>query len=629
MRLSVFLQLSLPAVLLMACSQKPGSGSGAAKEPTGDAQFRRMIANEERIAELTPKVLRLAAAVKNLTLPDCHARKLFAPDAQVVDVVGTRQPGTGAAAGRLPVQYWKWEPAAQPAALTVLPEGLWTLLWPGLDHVEKAKFGILRGTPDGESRFKLETAFSARARTASGGIISFSGAVDIVWEKTTAAGTDGAPGDWLVKQWTTKSMSAAEVGQPLFEESLAEALPDAEAYARARRSVHHGFVRDILMTGETKFRYPREYYQFLIGLDSLDQHPSVSVVDIDRDGWDDIYVTARWGENQLWRNKGDGTFEEKAADYGLNVDGLCNCALFADFDNDGDTDVFLGRSLERSLYLRNDGGKFAEAPGLLDAPLPFWVSSLAAADYNGDGLLDLYLSTYRLPITPPRELLASRFLSPAEQEEWKRRRAQDHPVFRLTGPPNVLLVNRGGGAFARAPEGKDAEIWLNTFQSTWADYDNDGDPDLFVANDYAPDFVLRNDPGANGARKFTDVTHALAGEELNGFGMGVSLGDYDNDGLQDPFYTYMFSKAGSRITEMFPGLEKRMYEGVSGNKLLRNRGDRFELVSGHKPPALQVAKTGWSWGGQFADFDNDGWLDLFVSNGYYTPPDDGATEVDL
>ncbi len=621
MRFPALIHLPLAAALLSACSKDPGTGTGAAKEETGDAQFRRMIANEERIAELTPKVLRLAASVKNLTLPDCHAHRLFAPDALVVDVSGERQPGAGAAAGRLPLQYWKWEPAARPVPLADLPQGLWTALWPGVDHVEKSKLGILRGTPDGDTRFKLETAFSARARTAAGGIVSFSGSVDIAWEKTGD--------DWLVKQWTTKSMSAAEAEQPLFEESLAAAVPDAAALQEARRSVHHGFVRDILMTGETKFRYPREYYQFLIGLDSLDQHPSVAVVDIDADGWDDFYVTARWGRNQLWRNKGDGTFEEKAADYGLDLDGLCNCALFADFDNDGDPDVFLGRTLERSLYLRNDAGKFTDASDQLDTPLPYWVSSMAAADYNGDGLLDLYISTYRLPITPPRELLASKFLTAEEQAEWKRRRVQDHPVFRLTGPPNVLLMNRGGGKLGRAPEGKDAQLWLNSFQSTWADYDNDGDPDLFVANDYAPDFVLRNDAGANGARQFTDVTRALAGDELNGFGMGVSLGDYDNDGHQDPFYTYMFSKAGSRITEMFPGLEKRMYEGVSGNKLLRNRGEKFELVSGHKPPALTVAKTGWSWGGQFADFDNDGWLDLFVSNGYYTPPDNGATEVDL
>lgn len=608
------------ALVFSGCSKEPG-GKAVADGESADAQFRRMIANEERIAELTPKVLRLAAAAKNFQLPDCHSQGFFAADATAVDVTGGRRQVSGPADGRLPVTSWQWSVAPGPVALASLPDGLWTGLWEGIDHFEKTKLGIVRGTPDGEANYRLETVFSARGRTAAGGIIAFNGAVDIDWEKSGS--------EWKVRQWTTRSMSAMEVARPLFEESLRAAIPDDTGYAAARRSVHHDFVRDILITGETKFRYKKEFWEYLVGLDSLDQHPSVSVVDIDRDGWDDIYVTARWGTNQLWRNKGDGTFEDVAARCGLDIDGLCNCSLFADFDNDGDTDAFIGRSLERGIYLTNDGGRFTDAGDFLDAPLPNWISSMAAADYNGDGLLDLYISTYRLPITPPKNVLASQFLSPEEQAEWKKRRAEDHPVFRLTGPPNVLLVNRGGGKFARAPEGKVTQLWLNTFQSTWADYDNDGDPDLFVANDYAPDFVLRNDPGDGGMRKFTDVTHAMAGDELNGFGMGVSLGDYDNDGLQDPFYTYMFSKAGSRITEMFPGLEKRMYEGVSGNKLLRNRGDRFELVSGHKPPALQVAKTGWSWGGQFADFDNDTYLDLFVSNGYYSPPDDGATEVDL
>jgi hypothetical protein len=343
-----------------------------------------------------------------------------------------------------------------------------------------------------------------------------------------------------------------------------------------------------------------------------------------------LYVTARWGRNQLWRNHGDGTFEDIAGRVGLDLDGLCNAALFGDFDNDGDADVFIGRSLEPGLYFRNESGFFVESTGThLDAPLPSWTSSLAAADYNGDGLLDLYVSTYRLPITKPANVLAGASLPPAEQAEWKRRRAEDHPVFRLTGPPNVLLVNTGDGRFRRAAEGRPLELWLSTFQSTWSDYDNDGDPDLFAANDYGPDFVFRNDPAPDGSRAFIDVTHALAGDELQGFGMGVSLGDYDNDGRQDPFFTYMYSKAGSRITEMFPGLETRMYEGVQGNKLLRNTGERFEVVSGAKPPALQVAKTGWSWGGQFADFDNDGFLDLYVSNGYYTPPEAAATDVDL
>jgi hypothetical protein len=116
---------------------------------------------------------------------------------------------------------------------------------------------------------------------------------------------------------------------------------------------------------------------------------------------------------------------------------------------------------------------------------------------------------------------------------------------------------------------------------------------------------------------------------MQGFGMGVSLGDYDNDGTQDLFFTYMFSKAGSRITNQHPALEQRMMEGARGNKLFRGTGKRFELVSGHQESDLQVAVTGWSWGGQLCDLDNDGYQDLYVPNGYYTAPKAVATTKDL
>ena len=132
----------------------------------------------------------------------------------------------------------------------------------------------------------------------------------------------------------------------------------------------------------------------------MDQHTSVSVVDFDEDGWDDFYVTARWGRNQLWRNRGDGTFEEVAQKVGLDLDGVCNCSLFADFDNDGDKDVFIGRSLERGRFFINVGGVFVDrTEENVIGGMPYWTSAMSSADVNGDGLLDLYLATYRLPVS--------------------------------------------------------------------------------------------------------------------------------------------------------------------------------------------------------------------------------------
>jgi hypothetical protein len=193
------------------------------------------------------------------------------------------------------------------------------------------------------------------------------------------------------------------------------------------------------------------------------------------------------------------------------------------------------------------------------------------------------------------------------------------------GPPNILYVNRGKGRFEIAEESSQLGIWRNSLQATWADYDEDGDPDVFIANDWAPDNLFRND----GESGFTDVTKEAGITEF-GFAMGATWGDYDNDGLQDLYVSNMYSKAGDRITNRVPGIAEIYKQSAAGNYLYRQRADhRFEVVSGNKPPALAVTKAGWSWGGQFADFDNDGFLDLYVLSGYFTAPKAVSSELDL
>jgi hypothetical protein len=268
---------------------------------------------------------------------------------------------------------------------------------------------------------------------------------------------------------------------------------------------------------------------------------------------------------------------------------------------------------------------------MVNVPLPFIVSSVCATDYNHDGLLDVYFSTYYLPHSKiPIEQWAPELIEPRHLEEWSRRLESDHAIFRRTGPPNLLLVNRGNGRFEEAPESPGLRTWLNTFHSTWSDYDADGDPDLFLSNDYGPDLIMRHDgTGGDGVVIFTEVSRELAGDELQQFGMGVTLGDYDADGDADPYFTYMSSKAGARINAQFPNLTARTRDLALGNKLFRQTDGKFERISGSPPPLLDVAKTGWSWGGQFNDLDNDGYLDLYVSSGYYTAPPAARTEIDL
>ena len=193
----------------------------------------------------------------------------------------------------------------------------------------------------------------------------------------------------------------------------------------------------------------------------------------------------------------------------------------------------------------------------------------------------------------------------------------------------MLLRNLGNGKFAPVELPPEFEVWKNSLQATWSDYDEDGDPDLYVANDWAPDHLFRNDGVQGGTPVFTDVTKQ-AGTTKFGFAMGASWGDYDNDGDRDLYVTNMFSKAGMRITAQVNGLDPDYQESATGNYLYQQQADgTFDLVSGLKPPRLLVAKAGWAWGGQFADFNNDGWLDIYSINGYFSAPKEVATQMDL
>jgi hypothetical protein len=383
---------------------------------------------------------------------------------------------------------------------------------------------------------------------------------------------------------------------------------------------------------------------------SANQKEGVSVADVDGDGFDDIYVTVRIGKNLFLRNRGDGTFTEEAALRGLDLPGHTTCSLFADFDNDGDLDVLLGRSLLKTAYLENQGGFFHQHK----APphFPMAVISMSAADYNQDGLLDVYLCTYR-PAAPAGASPAGgvaraedagfdwpdEFFSPELAKEFRSRVAEHQrrkggedkafpDVLDQLGPPNVLLVNRGAGRFEIAPEIAQVQLWRNSLQATWGDYDQDGDPDLYVANDWAADNLLRND----GPAGFTDVSAEL-GITAYGFAMGASWGDYDNDGRDDIYVSNMFSKAGRRITSKLADLadlDPTYAQSAAGNWLYHQDPDgTFRQVAGIDPPAITVMKAGWSWGGAFADFNNDAFLDLYVLSGYFTAPKELSSELDL
>lgn len=328
----------------------------------------------------------------------------------------------------------------------------------------------------------------------------------------------------------------------MFRDVLDDVLPMAEQRKRARTSLHAEQV--YAMTTDENFVPPYEHFYYI----AFDRHPGIAVVDLDRDGFDDFYVMDRIGKNQFFHNQGDGTFNEIAAELGLDIENHCSSAVFADFDNDGDADLFLGRTLERSQYLENDQGKFVDGSSdLVSTELPYNVSSISAADYNGDGLLDLYLSTYagymveqelESPDATDDEMLLEDFLSEEQLRELFRRSSENQMFANRVGPPNVLLRNVGG-SFELAPANPTLQMWKNTYQATWCDTNGDRRPDLYLANDFSPNVLYIN----QGDETFVDVTETAGVADI-GFGMGVSWGDYDNDGQHDLYVANMYSKAG-------------------------------------------------------------------------------------
>ena len=604
---------------------------------TGERHGRRisvrtLVDSEELILELTPRLKDLARGVLNLQLPDHHSFRLLEAQIDVIDLAPSAEPlmtgrlaTVGASSGSWPVEDHSQHVSSKQLKM-------WRGLLDTVDYFQHARFYFIRGhfSAADPTLFQSDVGFAGLALLKNGNWRAVKGKQKIQWRNEAPSLSDAKKKpDWRICAWHLENLEIADRERLLFDEVLDHALPDPYDRSRARKSHHVEHVISMAKTGRVsvaKERYARFFQQSANG-----QHPALAVADVDNDGWDDLYVMVRWGRNQLLHNLGDGTFVERADEMGLNIDGVSTSGIFADFDNDGDKDLFLGRSLERSMYLVNEGGRFVDrSERLVSVPLPYLVASVSAADYNGDGLLDVYLSTYGPSgRREAAEIWAREFLTEQEARDLMHR--YDDPqvghnrFINRIGPPNLLLVNRGEGRFELAAENKQVCLWYNSLQATWADFDEDGDPDLYVSNDFAPDYLFRNDPTDG----FADITQEAGGETMRGFGMGASWGDYDNDGQQDLYISNMYSKAGMRITAQIPDLDPRFRRSADGNRLYRGRGDFFQLVSGRKPPQMLVTQAGWSWGGQFMDVDNDGFLDIYAPSGYDTVPEQVATDVDL
>lgn len=280
----------------------------------------------------------------------------------------------------------------------------------------------------------------------------------------------------------------------------------------------------------------------------------ISLGDYDNDGREDIYVCAlNGGPNRLYRNLGHFIFQEVSAQAGVNYSGTSKVSSWADIDNDGDADLYVGNRDEAGLlYINQGNGTFTEesvARGLVNS---FAASSVLFSDINRDGWLDVYIGNVL--------------------------------------HPNALFLNTGNGYFENHTVASGATDQAVAMGSVFFDFDLDGDDDLYLTHDAQVPYILYENMG--------DATFQnISGDaQVNyaGFGMGVDVADYNLDGYMDMYITNLYD-----------------------NVLFKNKGDgTFENVA----PLYGVNNYGMGWGTVWADFDNDRYPDIYLSNDSYFSP---------
>lgn len=325
--------------------------------------------------------------------------------------------------------------------------------------------------------------------------------------------------------------------------------------------------------------------------------PGVCVADFDGDGWQDIYfvngrdlynrgITVR---NALYRNNGNGTFTDVTEKAGVPGTGYGLGCVWGDYDNHGHPDLFVTQYGRNVLYHNNGNGTFTDVTdkaGVAGEESGAFHSGATFFDYDKDGYLDLYVGSYVSLEDGPRYCNIGAILSSCPPQAYK-------------GSVNALYHNNGDGTFTNVtkamniyqPHGKNLSVGA-------ADYDNDGWPDLFVANDGLEAYLYHNEHG-KGFKEIgvpSGIAYSASGSLMAA--MCISLGDYDNDGWLDLYVSD--------------------FQGSSDHLWHNDGKGNFDEVS-DEAGITGATHNVLSFGGGFIDYDNDGLLDLFIANGHVYP----------
>ncbi len=330
----------------------------------------------------------------------------------------------------------------------------------------------------------------------------------------------------------------------------------------------------------------------------------IGAFDYDNDGWMDILLAqgstlerVKNGTSPspvLYRNRGDGTFEDVTAKAGLTHRGWGMGVGFGDYDNDGFVDIYLTYLGQDVLYHNNGDGTFTDVTQKAGIDSPGWSTSAAFGDYDGDGFLDLYVAGY-LDVGPDK--------LPKHQSSGICE-YQGQPVMcgprGLPGARDYLYHNNGDGTFTDVTTKSGANDRDHYFGLgvVWADVDNDNDLDILVADDATPNLLFLNKGDGTFEEQGFLSGLAVSGDGVEQASMGVDVADYDNDGLMDAYCTHFASDYST------------LYHN-EGNVIFQDE----TVAAGVQAPEWPLV----SWGTRFVDLNNDGWKDIFHTNGHVYP----------
>ena len=332
--------------------------------------------------------------------------------------------------------------------------------------------------------------------------------------------------------------------------------------------------------------------------------------DYDNDGDDDLFAVnfsgdivegVPSGKSSLFRNDGDGTFKDVASAVGIDASIFGMSPTWADFDNDGDLDLYI-TAYGDNVLLRNDNGQFTNVSTQAGVNDNRFSAGASWADYDGDGDLDLYVTNY------------VDFIYDVSDERAAQRQYGAEVPFTLNpssyaAQPNSLYQNNGDGTFTDvATEAGVDDKEGRSLGATWFDFEGDGDLDLYVANDVSKNGVYQN----NGDGTFTDIGAISLAADYRG-AMGLAVGDVDTDGDSDLVVTHWVAQ------------ENALYENMLGEWGDKTRVSFMDTAEVHGLGQISLHMVGWATG--LVDLDNDGILDLWVVNGHTLEQEHNSSQL--